>query len=212
MNKKSTLKRLMICAGVTLTLSGVSTSALAQGPYIGEIKWVGFDYCPRGWAKANGSLVSPASNPALFSLLGTRYGGDGRATFALPDLRGRVMVGAGSGPGLTPRKLGQKTGREVVSLTTSQLPTHAHDAATKTVLRAYAGPADSGFATQNPLATSTSEIYAGGNVRADVSMASSSAISTTTVDANGGGAPFHVEQPSLVLTPCIAVAGTFPSK
>lgn len=92
------------------------------------------------------------------------------------------------------------------------MPVHSHDAATKTVLRAYAGPADSGFATQNPLATSSTEIYADGNVRADVSMASSSAISTTTIADEGKGAPFHVEQPSLVLTPCILIQGLYPPK
>jgi microcystin-dependent protein len=105
------------------TLEPAVFSAL---PFIGEIElWAG-DFAPRGWALANGQLLLIAQNTALFSLLGTTYGGDGRTTFALPDLRGRVVIGMGQGPGLTNRPLGQKSGSEAVTLTESQLPSHHH--------------------------------------------------------------------------------------
>jgi microcystin-dependent protein len=95
-------------------------------PFIGQIMLVGFNYCPRGWAEANGALLPIAQNTALFSLLGTTYSGDGRTTFGLPDLRGRVPIGDGTGAGLSPYQLGQKGGVESVTLTSSQLPPHAH--------------------------------------------------------------------------------------
>ncbi len=91
-------------------------------PYIGEIKMFAGNFAPRGWALCDGQLLPIAQNEALFSILGTTYGGDGRTTFGLPDLRGRAPVHAGSGPGLTPRNLGQKFGAEQTTLTVPQLP------------------------------------------------------------------------------------------
>src|ERR1044071_1085604 len=83
----------------------VPRSAHAQEPFIGEIRWVGFNFAPRGWATCDGQIMSIAQNTALFSLLGTTYGGNGQTTFALPDMRGRAPVHAGQGPGLTTRDL-----------------------------------------------------------------------------------------------------------
>lgn len=95
---------------------------------IGEVRLFGGNFAPRGWALCDGQLLPIASNTALFSILGTTYGGDGRTTFALPDLRGRVAVHPGTGPGLTPRRLGERFGAEAVTLTTAQLPAHSHKA------------------------------------------------------------------------------------
>ena len=95
-------------------------------PFLAEIRIVGFNFAPRGWAFCDGQLLSIAENSALFSLLGTTYGGDGRTTFGLPDLRGRVAIHEGQGPGLSARSLGSKGGAEQVTLTTAQIPNHAH--------------------------------------------------------------------------------------
>lgn len=95
-------------------------------PFVGEIRMFAGNFAPRGWAFCDGQLLAVSQNDALFSLLGTVYGGDGRTTFGLPDLRGRIPVHAGSGPGLSPRRLGSKGGAENVTLTVNQLPSHTH--------------------------------------------------------------------------------------
>lgn len=95
---------------------------------IGEIRMFAGNFAPRSWALCAGQLLAISQFSALFSILGTTYGGDGRTTFALPDLRGRVPVGEGSGPGLSPRRLGEKAGAENVALTLSEMPTHNHQA------------------------------------------------------------------------------------
>ena len=91
-------------------------------PFIGQIQPFGFNFAPKGWALCDGQLQSIAQNSALFSLLGTTYGGDGRTTFALPDLRGRTMLHQGQGPGLTTRVIGEKSGTETTTLIASNLP------------------------------------------------------------------------------------------
>lgn len=108
------MARLSIFTAAIITATLAAPSAQA-GPdeYLGEILTVGFNFCPRGTLEADGRLLPISQNTALFSLLGTMYGGDGRTTFALPDLRGRVVVGAGQGPGLTERRLGERGGVEI---------------------------------------------------------------------------------------------------
>ena len=96
-------------------------------PFVGEIRMFAGNFAPRGWAFCDGQLLATSQNDALFSLLGTIYGGDGRTTFGLPDLRGRIPVHAGTGPGLSPRRLGAKAGAEKVTLTVNELPSHTHD-------------------------------------------------------------------------------------
>ncbi len=98
----------------------------AQECFIGEIRMFGGNFAPRSWALCNGQLLPISTNTALFSILGTMYGGDGRTTFGLPDLRGRFAMSAGFGPGLSPRTMGQKAGTETVTLTTNQMPSHTH--------------------------------------------------------------------------------------
>lgn len=98
----------------SIALSGVFPSRNSSNPLLGEIMYAGFNFTPRGWASCDGQLLSISSNTALFSLLGTIYGGDGRTTFALPDFRGRVPIHTGTGPGLTPRVLGQRFGSEKI--------------------------------------------------------------------------------------------------
>ena len=95
-------------------------------PFVGEIRMFAGNFAPRGWAFCDGQLLAVSQNDALFSLLGTIYGGDGRTTFGLPDLRGRLPIHAGTGPGLSPRRLGAKSGAENVTLTVNQMPSHHH--------------------------------------------------------------------------------------
>ncbi|MBD3756388.1 MAG: phage tail protein, partial [Gammaproteobacteria bacterium] len=95
-------------------------------PFVGEIRMFAGNFAPRGWAFCDGQLLAVSQNDALFSLLGTIYGGDGRTTFGLPDMRGRIPVHQGSGPGLSPRRLGSKSGAETETLTVNQMPSHTH--------------------------------------------------------------------------------------
>jgi len=95
-------------------------------PFVGEIRMFAGNFAPRGWALCDGQLLAVSQNDALFSLFGTIYGGDGRTTFGLPDIRGRIPMHAGSGPGLSSRRLGAKSGSEKVTLKTNQLPSHTH--------------------------------------------------------------------------------------
>src|SRR4051812_7800649 len=95
-------------------------------PFIGEIRVVGFNFAPRGWAMCNGQLMSIAQNTALFSLLGTQFGGDGRVTFGLPDLRGRVPLGQGQGPGLPNYTIGELAGEAAHTLISNEMPMHNH--------------------------------------------------------------------------------------
>ena len=95
-------------------------------PFIGEIRMFAGNFAPRGWAFCDGQLLAVSQNDALFSLFGTTYGGDGRTTFGLPDLRGRIPIHAGTGPGLSSRVLGNRGGQEAVTLTPNQLPAHTH--------------------------------------------------------------------------------------
>ena len=106
---------------------GLAQTAASE-PLIGEIRLFAGNFAPRGWALCDGQLLAINQRQALFSILGTMYGGDGRTTFGLPDLRGRVPVHAGEGPGLTKRSLGQKGGAETHVLTVHEMPSHAHQA------------------------------------------------------------------------------------
>jgi len=168
-------------------------------PFLGEIKMVGFNFAPRGYALCNGQILSIAQNTALFSLLGTMYGGNGQTTFALPDLRGRVPIHQGQGPGLSSYTIGQQSGVETVTLSTPQLPPHNHTV-----------NASSAADSKNP----------SGNVPG-VTGAGSSYSSTPTpgvvmnagmVTGGGGGQPHENRQPSLCINVVIALEGIFPSR
>jgi len=115
-------------------------------PFVGEIRMFAGNFAPRGWALCDGQLIAVSQNDALFSLLGTIYGGDGRTTFGLPDMRGRIPVNRGSGPGLTPRNIGSRTGDERVTLTTPELASHNHR------FQASTNTADTGYPAANVVA------------------------------------------------------------
>jgi len=168
-------------------------------PFVGEIRMFAGSFAPRGWALCEGQLLGVSQNDALFSLLGTIYGGDGRTTFGLPDLRGRVPIHAGSGPGLSPRSLGAKAGAESVTLIVNQLPSHSHAIQASTDIAAESSPLGNVLA-QSSLAGTYVE------VDANASLASSSVTSV-------GGSRSHTNlMPALCLNFIIALVGIYPSR
>ncbi|TVT78703.1 MAG: phage tail protein [Denitromonas halophila] len=170
-------------------------------PFIAEITMFGGNFAPRGWAFCDGQLLPIAQNTALFSILGTTYGGDGRTTFGLPDLRGRLPMHPGNGPGLSSRRLGEKGGVENVTLNANQIPAHNHAA--------------------NAVAPAGNSNDAAGNFWADDAGAASATYSsgpaTTTMNAgaigNAGGGQSHTNvQPFVCVSFIIALQGVFPSR
>lgn len=184
-------------------------------PFIGEIRLVGFNFAPRGWAFCHGQIMSIASNTALFSLLGTTYGGNGTTTFALPDLRGRAPVGEGTGPGLSPVTLGEMSGAEQVSLTTSQLPPHAPSVTVQVAVPAVAASTNTS-ATPSPT-SHLGPIAAGGRPgtlyssdTADTTLAPFQAEGSAS--PVGSGVPVPVRNPYMGTNFVIALEGIFPSR
>jgi microcystin-dependent protein len=157
----------------------------------------GGDFAPRGWALCAGQLFSIAQNTALFSILGTAYGGNGTTTFALPDLRGRGPIGTGTGPGLANVVIGEMAGSETVTLTAAELPAHTHSVAM---------PASTGAQTSN---RPTSAYQASGNA---YSSTTDTTMAAATSTAAGGGQPHSNRSPYLGMTYIIAVTGIFPSR
>ena len=169
-------------------------------PFIGQIQPFGFNFAPRGWARCDGQLLAISSNTALFSLLGTTYGGDGRTTFGLPDLRGRVALHLGQGPGLSSRSIGQRSGAENMTLSEAQMPPHNHELRAKDLKANTQDPTGNVLAIDNGL----DQIYS--NEVPDTSL------NTASVSDTGGGAPHNNMQPFLVINWCIALVGVFPSR
>lgn len=164
-------------------------------PFIGSIVLFAGSYAPRGWAFCDGQLLAINTNQALYSILGNTYGGDGRTTFALPDLRGRAPVHKGVGPGLSPRELGRPYGAESVTLTAQNLPAHTH--ATLHTL-----PAEGVEPPAQPMPTSP------------VAYTPAMGATPTPIQSlpAGNNAPFGIAPPSLVLNFIIALEGVYPSR
>ena len=168
-------------------------------PFVGEIRMFAGNFAPRGWAFCDGQLLAVSQNDALFSLLGTIYGGDGRTTFGLPDLRGRIPLHAGTGPGLSPRRLGSKAGAENETLTTNQLASHSHDWNVNTANAT--GGAPQGKVLAKPVAM---RIFRPQN--------QDSSLASTTI-ANTGGSQSHTNlMPTLCINFIIALVGIYPSR
>lgn len=171
-------------------------------PFIGQVVMFAGDFPPIGWAYCDGQLLSINQYSALFSILGTRYGGDGVSTFALPDLRGRVPVHPGHGPGLSEYRLGEKGGAETVTLTTNQLPGHSHS------LNASVGPASQSSAEDNILASQSPS----SGVTTYTSDTPSTQLSSASISSTGGGQPFDILQPYTCVHFIIAMQGIYPSR
>lgn len=161
------MRNLLAIAAGSLAL--VSGAASAQTPFVGEVQWFANNFCPLGWAPADGALVPISQNEVLFTLLGTTYGGDGQTTFALPDLRSRIAIHAGTGPGLSNNFLGQQGGSEQATVTVNQMPTHNHVLSASATLRASASAATTAAPAGAALANGgTTRAYASGPATVDM--------------------------------------------
>ncbi|OEJ98868.1 phage tail protein [Flavivirga aquatica] len=181
-------------------------------PFLAEIIMFAGNFAPRGWALCNGQLLPIAQNTALFSLLGTTYGGDGRTTFALPDLRGRIAMHEGTGPGLSPVRLGQRGGSELVVLTTNELPNHNHSGSTlngSVSVNEVDGYSDEP-AGRNIGISPTDTPY--NDKVTDRTMAADSVNITGNTSNTGGSRPFSIRNPYLGVNYIIALQGIFPSR
>ena len=168
-------------------------------PYVGQIMAFGGNYAPQGWALCDGSLLPISQYETLFSLIGTTYGGDGQNTFALPDLRSRVLLHQGQGPVLSNYVLGESGGAEAVTLTVGQLPQHLHSAMGNS--GAGTSPSPSGALW----AGSPTNIYTAGS-------AANAAMSATSISVSGGSQPHDNMLPFVTLNFCIAFEGIYPSQ
>lgn len=171
-------------------------------PFVAEIRIFGFNFAPRGWAFCNGQLLPLSQNTALFSLLGTTYGGDGKSTFALPDLQGSVPLHPGQGPGLSLYDLGQQGGSDTVTLLESEMPAHAH------TLRVVSDQGDlNAPAANRSLARSNNGFAYQSTVNANLTPMAFQALSPA-----GGSLPHNNLMPYVVVNFCIALQGVFPPR
>ena len=197
------VSRSAYAVAASLSLLGFHGAASAQAtdPFVGQIMCAGFNFAPRGWAELNGQLLPIAQNTALFALLGTQYGGNGQTTFALPDMRGRALIHAGQGPGLSDREQGESAGAEQVTLNNAQLPAHTH-----TVIP-YGSAADATLQSPAggvPASKARTTLYAPGP--GTVPMAPLLSFPA------GSNAPVPVMQPYVVVRCFMALSGVFPSR
>lgn len=171
-------------------------------PFVAEIRMFGFNFAPKGWAQCNGQLMPISQNTALFSLLGTTYGGDGKSTFALPDLQGATPMQQGQGQGLSERFLGEQSGVENVTLLTSEMPLHTHN------LLATVENGEAGSLTQNTTLAGS----VGGKLYQTNTVANLAPMSFQALSVQGGSQPHNNMQPTLVVLFCIAMQGIFPPR
>jgi microcystin-dependent protein len=166
-------------------------------PFLGEIRIFGFNFAPRGWAFCNGALLAISSNSALFSLLGTIYGGDGITTFALPDMRGRNPIHMGTGPGLSPATIGQKGGSESATLNANNLPSHTH------TVNSSPGEGETGNPANAFPSMTTEDVY---------SSTGGATMNAGVIGNSGNSQNVPTRDPFLAVNYCIALTGIFPSR
>lgn len=172
-------------------------------PFLAEMRIFGFSFAPRGWAECNGQIIAIGQNQSLFSLLGTIYGGDGRTTFALPDMRSRVPTHPGAPDGGLPLSIGGKTGEENHVLTTPEMPIHTHE------LNGSSDEADEESPSDSVLATSPNTLIDNYSPSTGSNLVS---LSSQGVGSVGGGRSHTNMQPYLALNFCIALQGVYPSR
>lgn len=173
--------------------------------YVGEIRLFAGTRAPENWLLCDGGLVSISDNPTLFALLGTLYGGDGVTTFGVPDLRGRVPIGQGQGPGLTQRVIAQAGGVEAVTLLEANLPAHTH------LIQTSGGAATTATPGSTVTLASTSSSYAQYH-SGTVASAQQQELSVQCINSNGAGLAHENVMPSMAVTYIIAKYGVFPSR
>lgn len=191
-------------AVAALTLGGLAFAPDAHANperYLGEVFLMGTSFCPEGSLPADGQMMTILQYQSLYSLLGTTYGGDGRVSFALPDLRGRAPIHEGEGPGLNPTPLGARGGADTQTLAEANLPLHSHD------VRASSLEATSGAPTNGTFGTSpNADVYSRGD------EAGMTTLSKNVIGATGQNRPFNIRGPYLAMQYCIAVQGYFPPR
>lgn len=168
-------------------------------PFVGEIRMFAGNFAPRGWAFCDGQLLAVSQNDALFSLFGTIYGGDGRTTFGLPDMRGRIPLHAGSGPGLSTRRLGSKGGSETVSLTANQMASHSHSMFAQSVA-----------ATEQE--ASGNMLSQGAGINAYKAEAQDIQLAPSSISSTGGSQPHTNLMPTICVNFIVALFGIYPSR
>jgi microcystin-dependent protein len=171
-------------------------------PFIGQVIAVGFPFAPDGWLPCDGRLVSIAQYTALYQLIGTTYGGDGQATFALPNLSGRVALDQGQGPGLSPRVIGQVGGSEVVSLSSNQVGAHSHGLIASSKVGSSNTPGTATALAQNAQTL----------VNAYSSAAANTSLTAASIGPAGTGQPHENRQPFLAINYVIAWQGAYPTQ
>lgn len=174
---------------------------------LGEIRLFAANFAPKSWWYCDGSLLAIRSNTALFSILGTTYGGDGVNTFGLPNLKGRSAVGAGQGPGLSRYDLGEMTGLNSVTLTILNLPAHTHTSSGNVVIPAFSDEGDSGSPSDNVLAAKS------GMYTSEESDSNTQPIPLSlNVGVSGASMPLNITQPSIGMNYIICLSGIYPSR
>ncbi len=199
----STLRGATAAAMFAASLAAPAPANAASEPFVGELMLVGFNFCPRSWASAEGQILSIAQNTALFALLGTTYGGNGTTTFALPDLRGRVPLGQGTGPGLSNVIMGQVGGTENATLLTQNMPAHSHAVNASNEFADKRG-LDNAYLARIPASTEERPVYRDGPPNR--------VMAAGMIGVTGGSQPFSIRNPYLGLRWCIALQGIFPPR
>lgn len=172
-------------------------------PFIGEIRMFGFSRTPNGWQRCDGTLLAISENDALFSLIGTTYGGDGQTTFGVPDLRGRLPIHQGQGSGLSNYTIGQKAGSEQVTVLSTQMPAHTHTLVASTGAASTVTPG----ASLLPGSVSGESFYV-----TDITGATPLPMSPQSTSTAGGSQPHENCMPTLTVQYCIAIYGIYPSR
>jgi microcystin-dependent protein len=229
MSRKRAFRQSLTALTLIAGAAGFNTAnACSPDGYLGSLSVFAGNFAIRGCAFAEGQLLPISSNTALFSLLGTIYGGDGRTTFALPDTRGRSVVGAGTGPGLSPVLVGQKGGSETVTLTVADLPAHTHDATVEfdvtgleALLNAYQpaqGNGKNASGSDQYINTATGTTFSNDVPNVTLSpmsidiVASGDPGGTVTVESTGGGTAVNIRDPYIGMHWLIQLTGLFPSR
>jgi microcystin-dependent protein len=205
MSNRFSVVAMMALAAIASSLDHRPAYAQALEPYLGEIMWVPYDFAPRNWASCNGQVLAINQNTALFSLLGTTYGGNGQTTFALPDMRGRVMVGSGDSIDNVSYVLGESGGQESERLITNEMPGHAHAIAATDAAGNAASPAGAHLSAQTlPMAqTPTAKAYSTAPVNAF--------LTSDSIGVTGNDQLHNNMQPYVALHCIIAVHGLYPA-
>lgn len=192
-------KYLLLLGTIPFLVLSPRASAQASQPYLGEVAIVAFNFAPQGWATCDGQLLPISENETLFNLIGTTYGGDGQSTFALPDLRGRVPIHQGQGPGLSNYFLAQTGGTETITLSINQIPIHEHTLSGQSALGSSSIPTGGVWASQSRL-----KVYS--SASADTPM------NAASVSNAGGSQPHDNKSPFLTLNYIISLFGVFPTQ